>query len=50
MSTTMTHAGSGAVAEEHTRPARQAYQILHVGFTAAPILAGLDKFFHLLAN
>jgi hypothetical protein len=28
----------------------QAYQILHFGFTVAPILAGLDKFFHLLVN
>jgi hypothetical protein len=35
---------------ERSRPAWQAYQILHVGFTAAPILAGLDKFFHLLCN
>lgn len=32
------------------RPAMQAYQILHLGFTAAPILAGLDKFTNLLAN
>jgi hypothetical protein len=32
------------------RPAYQAYQILHVGFAALPILAGLDKFFHLLVN
>ena len=32
------------------RPAYQAYRILHVGFAALPILAGLDKFFHLLAN
>src|SRR5437773_684701 len=31
-------------------PAYQAYRILHVGFTVAPILAGLDKFFHLLVN
>src|SRR5215204_5154413 len=31
-------------------PAYQAYQILHVGFTVAPILAGADKFFHLLVN
>ena len=31
-------------------PARQAYRILHFGFTVAPILAGLDKFFHLLVN
>jgi hypothetical protein len=31
-------------------PAYQAYWILHVGFTVAPILAGLDKFLHLLVN
>jgi hypothetical protein len=31
-------------------PAYQAYQILHVGFTAAPVIAGADKFFHLLTN
>lgn len=31
-------------------PGYQAYQILHVAFVAAPILAGLDKFFHLLVN
>ena len=28
----------------------EAYQILHLGFTVAPIVAGLDKFFHLLVN
>jgi uncharacterized membrane protein YphA (DoxX/SURF4 family) len=28
----------------------QAYRILQFGFTVAPILAGLDKFFHLLVN
>ena len=28
----------------------QAYQILRVGFTVAPVVAGLDKFFHLLVN
>jgi uncharacterized membrane protein YphA (DoxX/SURF4 family) len=28
----------------------QAFQILRFGFTVAPILAGLDKFFHLLVN
>ena len=33
-----------------TASAYQAYQILHVAFTAAPILAGLDKFFHVLVN
>jgi uncharacterized membrane protein YphA (DoxX/SURF4 family) len=31
-------------------PAHQAYRILQFGFAVAPILAGLDKFFHLLAN
>lgn len=31
-------------------PARQAYRILQVAFTLAPIIAGLDKFFHLLVN
>jgi hypothetical protein len=31
-------------------PSYQAYQILHLGFTAAPILFGLDKFFHVLVN
>ena len=33
-----------------TRPGYQAYQILRFGFTVAPIVAGLDKFFHLLVN
>jgi hypothetical protein len=28
----------------------QAYQLLHVAFVVAPIVAGLDKFFHLLTN
>jgi hypothetical protein len=32
------------------RPAYQAYVILHVGFAALPIIAGIDKFFHLLVN
>jgi hypothetical protein len=31
-------------------PAYQAYQILHVGFVVAPLIAGLDKFSHLLVN
>jgi hypothetical protein len=31
-------------------PAYQAYQILHVAFVVAPIVAGLDKFFNLLVN
>ena len=32
------------------RPSYQAYQILRTGFTVASIIAGLDKFFHLLVN
>jgi hypothetical protein len=32
------------------RPACQAYQILYIGFIAAPALAGLDKFTHFLTN
>lgn len=31
-------------------PARQAYEILHWGFVAAPVLFGLDKFAHLMTN
>jgi uncharacterized membrane protein len=31
-------------------PIAQAYEILHWGFTVAPILAGADKFFHLLCD
>ncbi|HET7583917.1 MAG TPA: hypothetical protein VFK13_03365 [Gemmatimonadaceae bacterium] len=33
-----------------SEPARQAYRLLHVGFTVAPIVAGLDKFFNLLTR
>src|SRR5581483_1771860 len=31
-------------------PSYQAYQILHLAFVVAPIVAGVDKFFHLLVN
>ena len=31
-------------------PAKQAYQVLHFGFVAAPLIAGIDKFSHLLVN
>ena len=43
----------GSVSSRDTvasEPAYQAYQILKLGFTVAPIVAGLDKFFHLLVN
>ncbi len=50
MSTTISTFGDHAVAAGHDIPSRQAYQILHLGFTVAPILAGIDKFFYLLCN
>src|SRR4051812_9895010 len=31
-------------------PAKQPYHILHFAFVAAPLIAGLDKFFHVLVN
>ena len=31
-------------------PAYQAYRILHLAFVVAPVVAGFDKFFHLLVN
>ena len=43
----VTFSGSAADAAS---PAYQAYQILLFGFTVAPIIAGLDKFLHLLVN
>ena len=42
--------GSFSPPTETIREARQAYQILHMGFTLAPILAGIDKFLHWLVN
>ena len=36
--------------ESARSPTYQAYQILHWGFVAAPILAGLDKFFNKLVD
>ncbi len=38
------------VGADVSEPGYQAYQILHVGFTVAPIVAGLDKFSNLLVN
>ncbi len=50
MSTSIAHAGVNRVVAERTRPGFQAYQILRLGFSVAPIVAGLDKFFDRLAN
>lgn len=38
------------VARDTASPSYQAYQILHIAFTVAPVLAGLDKFLGLLTN
>ena len=32
--------------EGYKKPDYQAYQLLHLAFTIAPIVAGLDKFFN----
>jgi hypothetical protein len=36
--------------EVSSRPAHQAYQILHITYAVVPIITGVDKFFHLLCN
>ena len=36
--------------ESIDNPGYQAFQLLHIGFTAAPILFGLDKFFNLTVD
>jgi hypothetical protein len=54
MSTTLS-AGTHPGAISHRRTdtgaaADQAYRILHLGYAALPILAGLDKFFNLMTD
>ena len=39
-----------AATQDSIAPSYQAYKILHLGFTVAPILAGLDKFLHVLTD
>ena len=54
----MEHIFDGAPAAEFSSDAKtsvsshgyQAYKILRLGFIVAPIVAGLDKFFHLLVD
>jgi hypothetical protein len=41
---------SSAAQTRVSSPGYQAYQILRLGFVVAPIVAGLDKFFHLLVD
>ena len=47
MNTTLTNGSSHLSAAS---PAYQAFRILQIGLVATPVLAGLDKFFHLLVN
>jgi hypothetical protein len=41
---------AGALEARRDNPAYQAFWLLRIGFTAAPILFGLDKFAHVLVN
>ena len=50
MSTIIAAFHSQAAPSWRNNPSYQAYQTLHLCFTVAPILAGIDKFFHLLCN
>jgi uncharacterized membrane protein YphA (DoxX/SURF4 family) len=52
MNTTIgqTHPAGRAAENVASSSGYQAFRILQFGFTVAPILAGLDKFFHLLVN
>lgn len=46
----MTTANLSSPDKALNNPTYQAYQILHIGFTAAPILFGLDKFLNLMVD
>jgi uncharacterized membrane protein YphA (DoxX/SURF4 family) len=46
---TLAHVGGRSLAEAE-RPAHQAFTLLRFGFTVLPIVAGLDKFAHLLVD
>jgi hypothetical protein len=54
MSATTVGAGTPAAASTSTRlqtdPAYQAFTLLRIGFTVAPILFGLDKFANVMVN
>jgi uncharacterized membrane protein HdeD (DUF308 family) len=50
MAQTMAPTVDTAFAGERTQPGRQAYRLLLVAFTIAPLLAGIDKFLNLLTN
>jgi len=43
-------ATNASVAIRTESPSYQAYQILQIAFVVAPVIAGADKFFHVLVN
>lgn len=49
-STAVSPAIADSTGESLANPAYQAFQILRIGFTVAPIIAGVDKFLGLLVN
>ena len=49
-SNAVSHASAESVDGSMANPAYQAFQILRIGFTIAPIVAGVDKFLGLLVN
>ena len=46
----MPAAGAAEAPVDAAGPSRQAFHLLRFGFTVAPIVAGLDKFFGVLVN
>jgi hypothetical protein len=45
-----THVLSTDLPRDRTTPAYQAYQLLYVAFIVAPLVAGVDKFTHMLTD
>ncbi|HYE98606.1 MAG TPA: hypothetical protein VEJ18_06825, partial [Planctomycetota bacterium] len=43
-------AAGAAVLDDHRRAVYPAYKLLHIAFIVVPIVAGVDKFFHVLTN
>ena len=41
---------SDATTVRISSPSYQAYEILHIAYTVAPLVAGIDKFFHFLVD
>jgi hypothetical protein len=50
MATVTAPSASAPVSARLRHPAYQAYLLLRIGFTAAPVLFGLDKFFDVLVD